>query len=149
MSEFHYDRDADGIVTITMDMTGQSANTMNERFVPAMDEVLTRLRNEDGLTGVVFTSAKKTFFAGGDLNLLLAAETADEALFRYVEDNKRPYRALEKLPVPVVSAINGAALGGGYELCLASNHRVVADVPHAVVGLPEVTLGLLPGAGGG
>ncbi|WP_146346542.1 3-hydroxyacyl-CoA dehydrogenase NAD-binding domain-containing protein [Phaeobacter marinintestinus] len=148
MEEFRYEKDADGIVTITMDMTGQSANTMNERFVPAMDWAMDKLRGEDGLTGVVFASAKKTFFAGGDLHVILAVETADEQTFNYIEENKRPYRDLEKLGVPVVAAINGAALGGGYELCLACNHRVVVDEPHAVVGLPEVGLGLLPGAGG-
>lgn len=148
MEEFRYEKDADGIVTITMDMTGQSANTMNERFVPAMDWALNKLRAEDGLKGVVFASAKKTFFAGGDLHVILAVEKSDEDTFRYIEENKRPYRDLEKLGVPVVAAINGAALGGGYELCLACNHRVVVDEPHAVVGLPEVGLGLLPGAGG-
>lgn len=148
MSEFAYEKDADGIVTITMDMTGQSANTMNARFVPAWDETLTRLRSEPDLAGVVITSAKKTFFAGGDLHILLAVDKADEETFRYVEENKRPYRELERLPVPVVAAINGAALGGGYEMCLACNHRIVVDEPHAVVGLPEVGLGLLPGAGG-
>ena len=62
MSVFKYDKDSDGIVTVTMDMTGQSANTMNERFVPAWDETLTRLRAEENLTGVVIASAKKTFF---------------------------------------------------------------------------------------
>ncbi len=148
MQEFRYDKDVDGIVTVTMDMSGQSANTMNENFLPAMNQTLDRLRAEDDLTGVVFTSAKKTFFAGGDLNLILKIEKSDEQTLGYIEQNKRPYRELEQLQVPVVSAINGAALGGGYELCLASNYRVVVDEPHAVVGLPEVTLGLLPGAGG-
>ncbi|MBO6775405.1 MAG: enoyl-CoA hydratase/isomerase family protein [Marinibacterium sp.] len=148
MEEFPYEKDADGIVTITMDMTGQSANTMNANYLPAMDNVLTRLRDEDGLTGVVFASAKKTFFAGGDLHLILSIEKADAETFHYIEENKRPYREIEKLPVPVVAAINGAALGGGYELCLSCNHRVVVNEPHAVVGTPEVTLGLLPGAGG-
>ena len=148
MEEFRYEKDADGIVTITMDMTGQSANTMNANYLPAMDNVLTRLRDEAGLTGVVFASAKKTFFAGGDLHLILSIDKADAETFHYIEENKRPYREIEKLPVPVVAAINGAALGGGYELCLSCNHRVVVDEPHAVVGTPEVTLGLLPGAGG-
>jgi 3-hydroxyacyl-CoA dehydrogenase/enoyl-CoA hydratase/3-hydroxybutyryl-CoA epimerase len=148
MSEFHYDKDASGIVTVTMDMAGQSANTMNARFVPAMDEMLARLRAEDGLTGVVITSAKKTFFAGGDLNLLASFERADAELFGYLEDNKRPLREIERLGVPVVAAINGAALGGGFEICLACNPRIVVVDPRAVVGLPEVGLGLLPGAGG-
>ncbi|WP_158965635.1 3-hydroxyacyl-CoA dehydrogenase NAD-binding domain-containing protein [Chachezhania sediminis] len=147
MSDFNYEKDADGIVTITMDMQGQGANTMNERYVPGMNEVLAKLKAEDGLTGVIFTSAKKTFFAGGDLHLLLGME-ADPKIFDYLEANKAPYREMEKLPVPIVAAINGAALGGGYEMCLACNHRIVVNDPRAVVGLPEVTLGLLPGAGG-
>ncbi|THD72863.1 3-hydroxyacyl-CoA dehydrogenase [Thalassobius vesicularis] len=148
MTDFIYEKDADGIVTVTMDMQGQSANTMNERYVPGMDQVLAKLRAEPDLKGVVFASAKKTFFAGGDLKLILAIQKSDAETFHYIEENKRPYRDLEQLGVPVVAAINGAALGGGYELCLACNHRVIADVPGAVVGLPEVTLGLLPGAGG-
>ena len=119
MEDFRYEKDADGIVTVTMDMAGQSANTMNENFVPAFNKTLGRLRAEDTLKGVVFTSAKKTFFAGGDLNLILRVEKSDEQTLHYIEENKRPYRELEKLQVPVVAAINGAALGGGYELCLA------------------------------
>jgi 3-hydroxyacyl-CoA dehydrogenase/enoyl-CoA hydratase/3-hydroxybutyryl-CoA epimerase len=148
MSDFIYDKDADGIVTVTMDMAGQSANTMNARFVPGMQDVIAKLRAEEDLRGVIFASAKKTFFAGGDLNDILATTGADAETFAYIEANKAVYRDLERLPVPVVAAINGAALGGGYELCLACNHRIVADDPKAVVGLPEVTLGLLPGAGG-
>ncbi|PJE37234.1 3-hydroxyacyl-CoA dehydrogenase [Pseudooceanicola lipolyticus] len=148
MQDFIYDKDSDGIVTVTMDMAGQNANTMNKRFEPGMRAVCDRLEAEPGLTGVVFASAKPTFFAGGDLHDILATETADAASFAFIEANKAVYRRLEKLPVPVVAAINGAALGGGYELCLACNHRIVLNSPKAVVGLPEVTLGLLPGAGG-
>ncbi|MGD9865307.1 MAG: 3-hydroxyacyl-CoA dehydrogenase NAD-binding domain-containing protein [Pseudodonghicola sp.] len=148
MSDYTYEKDADGIVTVTLDMEGQSANTMNPRYVPMMNEILGRLQSEDGLTGVVFASAKKTFFAGGDLNMLQSIDRADAETFGFLEANKAPFRALEKLPVPVVAAINGAALGGGYELCLACNRRIVVNDPAAVVGLPEVTLGLLPGAGG-
>src|ERR1700738_4688852 len=140
-SDFKYEKDADGIVTITMDMQGQGANTMNAAYLPAMSGVIEKLHAEQDLKGVVFASAKKTFFAGGDLNDLLKVERADEATFAMVERNKAPYRALEKLPVPVVAAINGAALGGGFELCLACNRRIVVNAAHAVVGLP-------PGAGG-
>lgn len=148
MSDYTYEKDADGIVTVTLDMEGQSANTMNDRYVPMMNEILGKLQSEEGLTGVIFASAKKTFFAGGDLNMLQSIDSADAETFGYLEANKAPFRALEKLPVPIVAAINGAALGGGYELCLACNHRIVVNDPAAVVGLPEVTLGLLPGAGG-
>ncbi|MDF1728730.1 MAG: 3-hydroxyacyl-CoA dehydrogenase NAD-binding domain-containing protein [Sulfitobacter sp.] len=148
MQDFTYEIDSDGIVTVTMDMQGQNANTMNKRFEPGMRAICDRLETQKGLSGVVFASAKSTFFAGGDLHDILATETADQETFDFIEANKAVYRRLEKLPVPVACAINGAALGGGYELCLASNFRVVVDDPKAVVGLPEVTLGLLPGAGG-
>jgi 3-hydroxyacyl-CoA dehydrogenase/enoyl-CoA hydratase/3-hydroxybutyryl-CoA epimerase len=145
---FSYEKDADGIVTVTMDMDGQSANTMNMAYRALMKATVEKLEAEQGLTGVVFASAKKTFFAGGDLNGLLAQKKADAEYFAYAEENKGFLRRIEKLPVPVVAAINGAALGGGYEICLACNHRIAVDDPAAVTGLPEVTLGLLPGAGG-
>jgi len=148
MNDYTYEKDADGIVTVTLDMAGQSANTMNARYIPMMEEVLTRLQAEEGLTGVVIASAKKTFFAGGDLNGLRRIDSAGPESLAMFETNKAPFRKMEKLPVPFVAAINGAALGGGYELCLACNRRIVVDHPAAVVGLPEVTLGLLPGAGG-
>ncbi|MDK3017223.1 3-hydroxyacyl-CoA dehydrogenase NAD-binding domain-containing protein [Pseudodonghicola flavimaris] len=147
-TDYHYDRDADGIVTVTLDMAGQSANTMNTRYIPMMEEILTRLQAEEGLAGVVITSAKKTFFAGGDLNGLRDIDSAGPESLAMFEANKAPFRVMEKLQVPFVAAINGAALGGGYEICLACNHRIVVDDPAAIVGLPEVTLGILPGAGG-
>ncbi len=145
---FTYEKDADGIVTVTMDMDGQSANTMSPAYLPLMQGTVEKLEKEEGLTGVVFASAKKTFFAGGDLNNLLAVEAPTLEYFNNIETSKGMLRRIEKLPVPVVAAINGAALGGGYEICLACNHRVCVDDRAAVTGLPEVTLGLLPGAGG-
>lgn len=148
MSVFDYQKDEHGIVTVTMDMTGP-VNAVNDEFDAAMAETVEKLENESDLTGVVFASAKQTFFAGGDLNLILAVEPGSEAeLFESVERNKGFFRRIEKLPVPVVAAINGAALGGGFELCLACNHRVAWDNPAVEIGLPEVQLGLLPGAGG-
>ncbi|MDF1715053.1 MAG: 3-hydroxyacyl-CoA dehydrogenase NAD-binding domain-containing protein [Antarcticimicrobium sp.] len=148
MSDYSYDKDSDGIVTVTLDMAGQSANTMNARYIPMMEEILARIQADDGVSGVVIASAKKTFFAGGDLNSLRRIDSAGPESLAMFETNKAPFRKMEKLPVPFVAAINGAALGGGYELCLACNRRIVVDHPAAVVGLPEVTLGLLPGAGG-
>ncbi|MGH2342826.1 enoyl-CoA hydratase-related protein [Segnochrobactraceae bacterium EtOH-i3] len=145
---FDYHKDSHGIVTVTMDMDGQSANTMSPVYHSLMGECVARLEGEPGLTGIIFASAKKTFFAGGDLNGLLARDTADAAYFDWLEEDKGFLRRLERLPVPVVAAINGAALGGGFEICLACNHRVLVAAPGVVVGLPEVTLGLLPGAGG-
>ncbi|ASK21651.1 MULTISPECIES: 3-hydroxyacyl-CoA dehydrogenase NAD-binding domain-containing protein [unclassified Halomonas] len=148
MSEYTYEKDADGIVTATFDASDKAANTMTMAWLDAMFELIERLKAEQGLTGVVLTSAKKTFFAGGDLEDILANDMSPQELMDYIERNKAPFRLLEKLPVPVVAAINGAALGGGYEMCLACNHRIVVNHPKAVVGLPEVQLGLLPGAGG-
>jgi 3-hydroxyacyl-CoA dehydrogenase/enoyl-CoA hydratase/3-hydroxybutyryl-CoA epimerase len=148
MAEYHWDQDADGIVTVTLDASGKSANTMNAAWASAMTEIVAKLRGATRLKGVVLASAKKTFFAGGDLDEMMASRQSAQDLFEMIERNKGLLREIEKLPVPVVAAINGAALGGGYEICLASNRRIVVDQPSAVVGLPEVTLGLLPGAGG-
>lgn len=148
MAEIRWDRDADGIVTLTFDASGQSANTMNAAWLAAMEDAVARLGAEEGLCGVVLASAKRTFFAGGDLGEMLAMERAAGPLLAHIERTKAPIRALERLPVPVVAAINGAAMGGGFELCLGCNARILADDPRAEVGLPEVTLGLLPGAGG-
>jgi 3-hydroxyacyl-CoA dehydrogenase/enoyl-CoA hydratase/3-hydroxybutyryl-CoA epimerase len=148
MAEYHWDQDADGIVTVTLDASGKSANTMNAAWASAMTEIVAKLRGATRLKGVVLASAKKTFFAGGDLDEMMASRQSAQDLFEMIERNKGLLREIEKLPVPVVAAINGAALGGGYEICLSSNRRIVVDQPSAVVGLPEVTLGLLPGAGG-
>ncbi|MEU4803191.1 3-hydroxyacyl-CoA dehydrogenase NAD-binding domain-containing protein [Actinosynnema sp. NPDC023587] len=145
----HYERDDEGVVTLTMDLAG-SANVMNAEYHAAMGAVVDRLEAErDDLTGVVLTSAKKTFFAGGDLNLLitLTPENAHEAL-GFLAEVKSQLRRLERLGKPVVAAIDGAALGGGFEIALACHHRVVLDDDGIRLGLPEVTLGLLPGGGG-
>jgi 3-hydroxyacyl-CoA dehydrogenase/enoyl-CoA hydratase/3-hydroxybutyryl-CoA epimerase len=112
---------------------------------------LARLVAEEpgSITGVVVTSAKKTFFAGGDLKgiIQVTPEHAGEA-FAEVEEIKADLRKLETLGVPVVAAINGAALGGGLEIALACHRRIAADVKGSAIGLPEVSLGLLPGGGG-
>ncbi|PRY42373.1 3-hydroxyacyl-CoA dehydrogenase NAD-binding domain-containing protein [Umezawaea tangerina] len=145
----HYERDAEGVVTLTMDMSG-SANVMNAEYTEAMGGAVDRLEAErDEITGVVLTSAKKTFFAGGDLNVLVQVrpDNADEALSG-VTGVKAQLRRLELLGKPVVAAVNGAALGGGLEIALACHHRVVVDDDKIKLGLPEATLGLLPGGGG-
>ncbi len=145
-----FERDSDNIVTLTMDMPGQSANTMNGDFREAILAIAERIEKEiDSISGVIYASAKKTFFAGGDLNELITAKPEDaEAFFNMVEIIKAPLRKIETLGVPVVAAINGAALGGGFEICLSCHHRVALDDKKVIVGLPEVTLGLLPGGGG-
>jgi 3-hydroxyacyl-CoA dehydrogenase / enoyl-CoA hydratase / 3-hydroxybutyryl-CoA epimerase len=145
-----WEQDADGVVVLTMDDPSQSANTMNEAYARSMAATVARLEAEkDSLTGVVLTSAKSTFFAGGDLNDLRAATPADApAMAAGVREIKAQLRRLETLGKPVVAAINGAALGGGLEIALASHYRVAVDSPKVQLGFPEVQLGLLPGGGG-
>jgi 3-hydroxyacyl-CoA dehydrogenase / enoyl-CoA hydratase / 3-hydroxybutyryl-CoA epimerase len=142
--------DTDGVVILTMDAPGQSANTLSEQFVAALTETVARLQTErESITGVVLTSAKKTFFAGGDLNELVTLRREDAARFTaHLDHIKAQLRALETLGRPVVAAINGAAVGGGLELALAAHHRIAASVPGTQIGFPEVGLGLLPAAGG-
>ena len=149
-SAVRYEQDADGIVTLTLDDPTAGANTMNEIYRDSMRAAVDRLVAEkDSVTGVVLTSAKKTFFAGGNLKKMIEATPADApALFAEVEGIKADLRRLETLGRPVVAAINGAALGGGLEIALACHHRIAYDDPRTELGLPEVTLGLLPGGGG-
>src|SRR5574337_366323 len=145
-----WDKDTDGIVTLTLDDPSGSANVMNENYRESMHNAVERLVAEkDSITGVVITSAKKTFFAGGDLKAMIQVGPEQaEQFFEQVEAIKADLRTLETLGKPVVAAINGAALGGGLEIALACHRRIAADVKGSQLGLPEVTLGLLPGGGG-
>ncbi|WP_347904950.1 3-hydroxyacyl-CoA dehydrogenase NAD-binding domain-containing protein [Pseudomonas purpurea] len=145
-----YEKGSDQIVVLTVDMPGQSANTMNAVYRDAMADCVARLvADKDSIAGVIITSAKKSFFAGGDLNELISVGKPQAKVFYdMVLLLKSQLRTLETLGKPVVAAINGAALGGGWEICLACHHRVALDDSSVQVGLPEVTLGLLPGGGG-
>ncbi len=145
-----WEEDGDGVVTLTFDDPSQSANTMSAAYVASMERALERLEGErERIAGVVLASAKRTFFAGGDLNELLAVSKEDTAGYtEEIRGIKAQLRRLETLGKPVVAAIGGAALGGGLEIALAAHHRVVLDSPRLQLGFPEVTLGLMPGAGG-
>lgn len=149
-----WEKDADGVVVLTMDDKAQGANTMNQTFMDSIAATVDRLEAEkDDFTGVVLTSAKKTFFAGGDLKDMTAERTQTKEeiateITNRTNGMKKVLRRLETLGKPVVSAINGAALGGGLELTLHTHYRIAADVKGNQLGLPEVTLGLLPGGGG-
>jgi 3-hydroxyacyl-CoA dehydrogenase / enoyl-CoA hydratase / 3-hydroxybutyryl-CoA epimerase len=149
MTAFSYTLDADGIATVIIDMPG-AVNVMNDDFTKGMSETFAALAKEDALIGVILASGKKTFFAGGDVKGMAAApaEGFNTFITEAIARGRVLLRSIERLPVPVVAAINGAALGGGYELTLASNYRIAWDDPSVVVGLPEATLGLLPGGGG-
>ena len=147
---FRWEKDGDNVVTLTMDDPGGSANTLNDTFITSLEATLDRLEAEkDDIAGVIITSAKKTFFAGADLNQIIQATPADaERLEAEIARVKAAFRRLETMGVPVAAAINGAALGGGLEIALSCHHRVALDAKGSEIGLPEVSLGLLPGAGG-
>ncbi|WP_374512136.1 3-hydroxyacyl-CoA dehydrogenase NAD-binding domain-containing protein [Niveibacterium sp.] len=150
LQSFQIERGEDGIVVVTIDMPGQGANTMNARFQEDFIELVARLEAaRETTTGIILTSGKKTFFAGGDLEELIGYRREDAPrVFAAVEVLKHTMRRLERIGRPVVAAINGAALGGGWELALCAHQRICADDARIELGLPEVTLGLLPGAGG-
>jgi 3-hydroxyacyl-CoA dehydrogenase / enoyl-CoA hydratase / 3-hydroxybutyryl-CoA epimerase len=140
----------DGLVTLTMDDPAQPVNTMRSAFVDDLERVVHALQRErDDLRGVLVTSGKSTFFAGGDLKELIQARPEDaDAVAANTDRVKASLRGLETLGIPVVAVLNGSALGGGLEIALACHRRIAVDEPKAVFGQPEVTLGLLPGAGG-
>ncbi|MFD3517133.1 3-hydroxyacyl-CoA dehydrogenase NAD-binding domain-containing protein [Streptomyces sp. NPDC058657] len=145
-----WEQDETGVVTLVLDDPNQSANTMNAAFKASIAAVAERAEAEkDSIRGIIYTSAKKTFFAGGDLKdmIQVGPEHAQQA-FDTGTAIKAALRRIETLGKPVVAAINGAALGGGYEIALAAHHRIALDAPGSKIGLPEVTLGLLPAGGG-
>jgi 3-hydroxyacyl-CoA dehydrogenase/enoyl-CoA hydratase/3-hydroxybutyryl-CoA epimerase len=145
-----YERDADGVVTLTFDAPGRSTNTLNSGFRTSFAAAVDRLERErDDITGVVLTSAKDTFVVGADLDEMNRSGPVDAAeLTETLDGLKAQLRRLEKLGRPVVAAINGTALGGGWEIALSCHHRICLDDPKIQLGFPEVQLGLLPGAGG-
>ncbi|MFC8491307.1 3-hydroxyacyl-CoA dehydrogenase NAD-binding domain-containing protein [Streptomyces sp. NPDC057235] len=145
-----WEQDETGIVTLVLDDPNQSANTMNQAFRASIVAVADRVEAEkDSIRGIVYTSAKKTFFAGGDLkDMIQAGPEHARDIFEGALEMKKALRRIETIGKPVVAAINGAALGGGYEIALASHHRIALDASGSKIGLPEVTLGLLPGGGG-
>ncbi|MDR2991462.1 MAG: enoyl-CoA hydratase/isomerase family protein [Burkholderiaceae bacterium] len=150
MEPIRYEQDASGIVTLTFDASGEPVNTltdaMRECFAQRVEQLVAQ---KESITGVILTSAKETFFAGGNLKRLygIGPEGA-QRLFETTEQTKRALRRLETLGRPVVAALNGTALGGGFEIALACHYRIALDKPRVQFGLPEASLGLMPGAGG-
>jgi 3-hydroxyacyl-CoA dehydrogenase / enoyl-CoA hydratase / 3-hydroxybutyryl-CoA epimerase len=140
----------DGIATLTFDEPGSPVNTMCEAWQHDMSEVAAQvLKDKDAIKGIVLASAKSTFFAGADLKAVMRQTAADAPqAYAMVELVKKNFRTIETLGKPVVSCLNGAALGGGWELALVGHHRIAVDNPKIQFGMPEVTLGLLPGASG-
>ncbi|PNU20494.1 3-hydroxyacyl-CoA dehydrogenase [Geothermobacter hydrogeniphilus] len=148
MNGFDYQKDGENIVTISMDLPGQPVNTINKAFMDGLEATLQRLERDE-VAGVILTSGKDSFLAGGDLKEIsaISADTLP-AFAATLQRLKSCLRHLETLGKPVVAAINGTALGGGYELCLACHHRIALRDDKSRIGLPEVSLGLLPGGGG-
>lgn len=145
-STIRWEQDADGVVVLTLDDPNQGANTMNEAYVRSMAATVDRLEAEkESISGVIVTSGKSTFFAGGDLNNLRAVtpEQAEE-FASFLREVKGQLRRLETLGKPVVAAVGGTALGGGLEITLATHRRIVVDDSKIQIGFPEVSLGLLP-----
>jgi 3-hydroxyacyl-CoA dehydrogenase/enoyl-CoA hydratase/3-hydroxybutyryl-CoA epimerase len=141
----------EGVAIITMDIPGSSANVVSDEFRDDLSAAIDQISGDDKIVGAVITSAKNDFMAGGDLKAMVdmfsVPMTTEEAL-NLANAIKPTLRKLETCGKPFVAAINGAAMGGGLELALACHSRIVADNPKLLLGLPEVTLGLMPGAGG-
>ncbi|MEO8387304.1 3-hydroxyacyl-CoA dehydrogenase NAD-binding domain-containing protein, partial [Polaromonas sp.] len=140
----------DGVATITFDEPGSPVNTMCRQWHDDLSEVTAQvLQDRDSLQGLILASAKNTFFAGADLKAVMRLTPTDApAAYAEIERVKKNFRALETLGIPVVSCLNGTALGGGWEVALVGHYRVAVDERKIQFGLPEVTLGLLPGASG-
>jgi 3-hydroxyacyl-CoA dehydrogenase / enoyl-CoA hydratase / 3-hydroxybutyryl-CoA epimerase len=149
MKTIRYDLQ-DGIATITFDEEGSPVNTMCEAWRRDLGEVTQRVvQDQAAIRGILLASAKNTFFAGADLKAAMRLQPSDAArVFGEIEQTKKCFRTLETLGKPVVSCLNGSALGGGWELALVGHYRVAVDDASIQFGMPEVTLGLIPGAGG-
>src|SRR5215813_4846837 len=158
---FKLDIDADGIALITWDVPGRSMNVIDLKTIEELSTLVEQVASNAAIKGAVITSGKDAFCAGADLTMLevfsrefsdtVKAQGEEMAVKRLFEESRKLselYRRLETCGKPWVAAINGTALGGGFELCLACHHRVAADNAKTRVGLPEIKVGLFPGAGG-
>jgi len=148
---FKYAVDEDGICTLTIDQPNSATNVMNQDFLDGFGAALDRALADDQVRGVILTSAKSSFVAGADLKSMeatLFGKPDAKTLYEQCWAFSSLLRRMETGGKPVVAALNGPALGGGFEIALACHYRIAADVRGMVVGLPEVGVGLLPGAGG-
>ncbi len=142
-----FEVDGDGIATIALDVAGRPMNVLNDESAAAIGAAVRRAISDDAVKGVIVTSRKNDFMAGADLAVLLGERDPRVHMGR-CRELQGIWRDMERSGKPFAAAINGTALGGGFELCLACHHRVAADDPRSLIGLPEVTIGLLPGSGG-
>ena len=149
LKTLRYDIDQ-GIATINFDEQGSPVNTMCLQWQDDLAQVAQELvKDRPKLQGVILASSKSTFFAGADLKGVMRSSAADgPRVFVEIERIKKNFRTIETLGIPVVSCLNGSALGGGWELALVGHYRIATRNPKMQFGLPEVTLGLIPGGGG-
>ncbi|MGY3695167.1 3-hydroxyacyl-CoA dehydrogenase/enoyl-CoA hydratase/3-hydroxybutyryl-CoA epimerase [Bradyrhizobium sp. USDA 3240] len=158
---FKFDVDADGIALVTWDIPDRSMNVFDEVSTQEIGEIIKQTTSDAAIKGVVITSAKEAFCAGADLSMLegmnrsyaqlfkeKGEEAANQMLFEQSRQMSQSFRAIETSGKPWVAAINGLALGGGFEITLACHYRVAAENPKTRLGLPEIKVGLFPGAGG-
>jgi len=150
MDTIRYELDADGVATVTFDEPGSPVNTMTLQWQHDLAEAAAQLvRDKDRIKGVLLASAKTTFFAGAELNSVLKLKPEDAAEgFARIEALKKSFRTIETFGRPVAALLNGAALGGGWEVALAAHARFALDDRKIQFGTPEVSLGLIPGATG-
>ena len=138
-----------GVAVISWNMTTTPMNVLNDESIPEFEASLQKAYADTDVKGIIITSAKPEFVVGADLKMLLRQSSLPPAeMLKTSLTLNRVFRSIETCGKPVVAAINGTALGGGYEICLASHYRVALDNPKTKIGLPEVKVGLLPGAGG-
>ena len=146
-----YTVDADGIATLTIDLPGKSMNVLCDELLSDLSECIDKVTTDENVHGAILTSGKAAFVAGADLTELVTAYdrglTAEQG-YLWSTEFSGVFRKMETCGKPFAVAINGLALGGGLELCLACHYRVLSDNPKAVLGFPEVSIGLIPGGGG-
>lgn len=146
-----YTVDNDGIATLLLDLPGKSMNVLCEELLVDLSECVSKVVADENVRGAIIASGKPAFVAGADLTELVTAHdrgvTAVQG-YEWSRDLSAVLRTMETCGKPFAVAINGLALGGGFELCLACHYRVLSDNPKAVLGFPEVSVGLIPGAGG-
>ena len=147
MTAVQYTQDADGIVTLSMDLPGRPMNVLAAELMGPFSDAIAKIEADASVKGVIVTSGKKEFLAGADIDGVFKMTDPKDA-YDAAEAFKKILRRLELCGRPVVAALNGTALGGGLELALACHYRVAINNPKAKFGLPEVKLGLLPGGGG-
>jgi 3-hydroxyacyl-CoA dehydrogenase / enoyl-CoA hydratase / 3-hydroxybutyryl-CoA epimerase len=139
----------DNVAIISWNMTTSPMNVLNDVSIPEFEQHLENAYADTEVKGIIITSEKNEFIAGADVKMILRNNGKDPAeMHKFSLDFNAIFRKLETCGKPVVAAMNGTALGGGYEVCLACHYRIALDNPKAQIGLPEVQLGLLPGGGG-